>query len=382
MITITGLDGQTYQPIDLSFSLEAPGERAVVLVAALPGSGPVQFAVNDDERHQRFLVEVPFPRSDEVSESRRLWLRIDEANRIRVEADAGTRLLILPARAPLPANYLSPVAAPAAIDMAILLDGTSRLLRSHRQEGADPATGWQAHIDQLAVLAAALVDGVARARFRVLAYGDHPLSDILADDLKSAYVLFPPDPDVRRHFTPFTVDALRKALSEVVGTSGGDFIDALGEALDECAFALHWDDATTTRRVLVISGESPGLTLLDDKAELPAGANGVAGRADIETPLAYLHQCRGVEVLAIYHGAPAQLKLDGSGPIATDIRSMLQYAERQFMEQLVCSPRLACTAVDFNPDELASHWRSLRIPMRRFAGPAIVTVNGASGRSG
>ena len=133
-------------------------------------------------------------------------------------------------------------------------------------------------------------------RLAGMAFADHPLHKVSAHDLVPAFTLFPRIPEQRR-LEPIPPSDLRSLLSRVPSSSGGDFVDALADALAECASARWHPEA---RKLRVVTGDSPGYSILNPA---PWGANAAVREKDVETVALDLHR-KGVEVVTIYHPSP------------------------------------------------------------------------------
>ena len=186
------------------------------------------------------------------------------------------------------------------VDLAFLVDGTSRAY------GAAPASAegttrpsmrrlvpdsevWRAIVTECEALAHALA-ATGPCRWAALSFGDHPLPWASHADLMPKYVVAPEHP--RFHHDVGRLAA--EGLLAVRASPGADYVDALADGLHAAA-ELPW--APTSRKVLVVIGDSPGYSVL---APPPLLANAQTRRFDVQAEADRLHQ-RGVEVVTILH---------------------------------------------------------------------------------
>jgi hypothetical protein len=136
-------------------------------------------------------------------------------------------------------------------------------------------------------------------------------------------------------------------------TPGGDFVDALADALYACA-RLRWRKG---RRLLVISGDSPGFSLLQP---LTAGTDVCVRKRDVETQALELHRL-GVEIVTIYHAAPSNAAVTPLG------RSLLAEAGAQYARIASLPEEMAFEASSFEPEEAANRVAAIGVPIGRGA---------------
>lgn len=206
---------------------------------------------------------------------------------------------------------------------------SSRLLLDDRDR-------WTSYAKRLTAFARLLKQRYDDLRYWVTAFADGQIDGIDAGDLKPREYLVHPGP--LRRLSP---DALERALAALTPSPGGDFVDALGDALD-AAVSLPW--RTDARKLLVLSGDSPGFSLIQ-VSTLPRFADAQARRHDVLLAAEDLHQ-KGVEVLTIYHVSPPPLGV----PYA---RQCLDYAREQY-RRIASHGSLAFDAESFDPEYAAS----------------------------
>ncbi|MDQ3282931.1 MAG: hypothetical protein M3Q69_16135, partial [Acidobacteriota bacterium] len=250
-----------------------------VSLRCLAGASGVHVVLSDGEG-VRLRAEI----GAEPGELVPLRVQLDEAGTPQLRSD-GRNVFLLPADArydpPLP---IRPAAAEVALDLAIIVDGTTRVWPDDATPSArllDQKNAWAEHVEKLVALAAALARG-GQARVSVLAFGDQSAPGVSASDLRPAYDLLPP-PD-EQLLQPFSGDVLKQRLLSIRPTAGGDFVDALADAMEACT-RLRW--APASRRLVVISGDSPGCSLLHP---LPKGADLCVRRHDVDTQALQLHR--------------------------------------------------------------------------------------------
>jgi hypothetical protein len=299
-----------------------------------------------------------------------LRVAVDEGGVPQVTS-RGKHVLLLPLDArydpPLP---IRPVPPGAPLDLAVIVDGTLRKwpdapLETGKEAPSPPPPArpasvrlldhedlWRAHAVQLAEFAAHLAEG-RDARLAVLAFGDQDPPAVTASDLRPSYRLHPPEHE--RQFQPFDGDRMRERLLALPSTPGGDFVDALADALEACA-GLRWRDQA--RKVIVVSGDSPGLSLLHP---LPKGTDLCVRQYDIDTQALRLH-AEGTEIVTIYHAPPARL---GFHRLSLQ-RDVLLGARAQYV-RLASTPELAFDAAAFQPEAAADLLRQLHVAIGRSA---------------
>ena len=270
-------------------------------------------------------------------------------------------MLLLPTNAQFePAPPIRPARPEDCLDLVILIDATTRHFFQPEKGAATSVPllarqeAWQDHAESLCLLAAALLPPGLDGRVTLLAFGDQRPPRVDAQDLCPAYHLLP-DQEEQRRFEAFAEDRLRARLLALRPSSGGDFVDALADALDACA-RLRW--RPETRKLLVLSGDSPGHSLLHP---LPKGADASLRDRDVDTQALRLHRL-GVEIATIYHAPAAEL---GLADISFQ-RDLLEGARVQYA-RLASLPEMAFEAAAFDAASAARAIRERAIPVGRDA---------------
>lgn len=340
-------------------SLTGPGSSCSLRLRSLPGASGVHLALTDGEG---VLL-----RAEVASESEE-WVEVsiewDAGGRWSV-ASAGRRVLQLPvedANAPLPP--LRPSLKARQLDLALLVDGTTRAganaLLAERET-------WRAHAEKLVALAEGLTETMkADLRVAVIAFGDRPLPAASALDLGPAYHLDPAEPE-ERALRPVDRRQFHSRLLALRPTSGGDFVDALADALAACR-QLRWRNGS--RKVLVVTGDSPGYSI---GRPAPWGCDAQVREHDVDVEAAALHR-QGIEIVTLYHPPAVEAATRGfMGPFVEHTRA--QY------RRLAARPDLCCEAAELDP-ALIVRALTRRVPaIGRGASPGILSGPGRGRRS-
>jgi hypothetical protein len=336
-------DEQTAVPLVFS----GPGEVCSVELRCLPGASGVHLVLFDDGA-VRLRAEVVADPGEVVP----FQIELDEQGVPHVSS-RGRHVILLPVTPqydPLPPIQLLGDDAP--LDLAIVVDGT---LRSWADKNAcllDHKDLWSAHVDKLMDFTARVVEG-RDWRAVVMAFGDQEPPAVTASDLLPRYQLYPPEED--RTLRPLDLERMRERLLTIPSSPGGDYVDALAEALDACV-RLHW--RPYARKVAVLTGDSPGSSLLH---VLPKGSDLCVRRLDVDTQASWLHH-QGVEVVTIYHAPPADLGFYRLAPQD----DLLRGARSQYL-RLASLPELAFEAAAFHPERAAERLERIVGPIARGA---------------
>jgi hypothetical protein len=277
----------------------------------------------------------------------------------------GRSILHLPADVRYePLAPIRPAPVPAPLDVAIVVDGTTRFWPGSEAAPSrllDQKDRWSEHVQALV----RFVEGVAASRncrATVIAFGDQTPPAVTARDLQPHYLLFPEEDD--RTFQCFDAERLRDLLMNLPSSPGADFVDATADALDACA-QLSW--RKDSRRVVILTGDSPGESLL---YPLPKGADVCVRHFDVDTRALELHR-NGVEILTIYHPPPTALLA---------VRKELLTSTREQYERLASLRDLAFTNTSFDPEAAATQFRERSEAIARGAALGVLVRAAASSR--
>lgn len=343
--------------------LNGPGSSCSLRLRSLPGATGVHVALTNGDG--LLLRAEVASEGDELVEIGIDW----EGEGHWVLSSAGRRILYLPCEAD---DRSMPVLRPAyksrQLDVALVVDGTTR------GEGTGAAKspssplfmadreGWGRHAGHLV----AMIEGVAKEmnadlRVAVVAFGDRPVPGASAVDLQPSYHLHPAHPDessLRREST----EQLCSRLASLPGTSGGDFVDSLADALAACR-DLRWRNGT--RKLLVLTGDSPGYSILHPA---PLGADAQVRERDVDVEAAALHG-KGVEALTIYH-APVM-----EGATAAFLRPFVEHTRGQY-RRIASRPDLFFEATSFDPAAAVRALMSQVPVLGRGASPGVLARSG------
>jgi hypothetical protein len=241
------------------------------------------------------------------------------------------------------------------------VDATTRRWEETEEEGlqsklllADKAE-WSANVDRLLQLVDGLAVGRSRIRVAVLAFADEAYAVDAPRELAPRFLLYPPDVGSRQ-LVSRDPEAVARLLSRLPESNGADYVDALGEGL-AAACELSW--SPTARKVLLLLVDSPGYSVI---APAPWGADARVRTVDVDTEVARLHR-RGVEVVTVFAGPPAELGLyDPGRPTAL----LLHHAREQY-QRLASTPDYAAELEGLDPDALAANLTATSGPLARGA---------------
>lgn len=299
----------------------------------------------------------------EESVDLRLYPQADGSWRL----DAGNRqVLVLPARAADPPPPIPlPMADPAGGEggcwqVVLVLDGTVRQFRRDHMGvwRADPVLGdaeaWPPIAEWLSRLVTELAQSDQSLRWSMLAFADEAVPGVVAEGLRPAYKLMVPRPDSRLRLHSFAPDAFASTLDRLgsAPSSGGDFVDALADALAACR-RLDWRPG---RKLVVIVGDSPGYSVLHP---VECTGNARARCLDVDSESLALH-AMGVEIVTLYLAPPAGLIAD----LEPRARRLIADAEQQYL-RLASIPDYAGRLGDLDADALAGLLLARDFPIGR-----------------
>jgi len=336
-----------------------PGSALVrVKVQCAPGAEAIQLPISDISGQQVACYEVDARPGEVVHLA--LGLMSDGVPWVEAEARRVLALPTTPPREPQPPLVPAPPGCP--LDLAVVVDATT-ICRSE----ADVAGGggpnadiplepllasrsrWEAQTIKLMALVRALTGPYKDVNLTAFAFADHASSSLEAEDLRPGFLLSPEHPNERR-LEHRSVAEFHHLLLQFSASSGGDFVDALAEAL-EAGGELNW--RPDARKLLFIFGNSPGHSVLNPP---PSGADLHARALDVDVESQRLHD-RGVEVLTLFHDlVPPHEGRDQATPDVLLgrklVRSYLKFARQQY-RRLASREELAWTMSEFEAKEAA-----------------------------
>lgn len=370
-LTFKALDPATGRVSDCALPLVEPPGRCSFRLRVLPGATGLHLAFSLRETVVR-RFEVPGTAGETVT------LEVDWAGGDNLSLTSQERpVLTLPPDGQYrPPEPLLPQEPGAPLDLAILVDGTTRSYRQEPEpvpvERGDPRQTaravsvaeallgpqgrepWGAFVDQLLAVAAELAGLHSDCRTAVLAFGDAQPPLATAADLKPEYHLYP-KAKATRNFRSFEAGALRAQLLAIPPTSGADFVDALADGLAACG-DLHW--RAEARKLVILVGDSPGSSVLHPA---PQGSNARARSRDVDLEATELHGQR-IELATVYFHPPAE-----SGLFALELQqSLLRFAREQY-HRLASLPEWAFEAGSFEGRAAAQTLKPPTSPLGRTA---------------
>jgi hypothetical protein len=335
--------------------LEESGSSCAVYLRCLPGAAAIHLAFLDGEGEVVLRTEIDATGGETVP----VQVALGEERDVRVWS-RGRRVLTLPAGTLYDPPPPIPAAGPgASLDLAFVIDGTARRFALEDDRiVSEPLLGraevWQEQVERLSRFAELLTKGLKGSRFTVLAFGDEELRGVDAPDLRPRYLVHPPEG--RRRFSPWSPARCREALSAVEPTPGGDFVDALADALQACRH-LPWRERV--RKLVMVCGDSPGHSVVH---LLPRGADVQVRRHDVDVEAEYLHEA-GVEIATLYFDPP-----EGLGLEAAFQRELFDAAREQYA-RLASLPEMAFELSRFDPARAAQQVRARKGLLARRAAP-------------
>ncbi len=351
---IRALLGDELEISDVELPRQEPGSAVGFRLRCLPGATALHLVVAD---RQEILLRAEVPATG--GETVTLRLELDEDGEIHLSSPGRNALLL-----PLGPRFEPPPplrpAPSGALDLALVVDGTSRLFESREIAGPSHLLGhelWKDYAGRLLSLGEALAKHYREdPRLSILGFGDQEPPGAVAADLMPRYQIFPMQSEARA-LRPLGLKRARRALRSIPATSGGDFVDALADALEASA-ELRW--RPEARKVVVLFGDSPGHSI-----QFPAPTGGDAGvrERDVDLQAMKLHGL-GVEIVTVYL-SPAE----GLGLRDVEFRAeLLSFASEQYT-RLASLPEMAFEAATFDPLRAAKVIVEHQGPIAR--GPAV-----------
>lgn len=348
MLLLASIDPGEGQPTVTELPLSPDHPDCQIRLRCLTGASAIDLELTD-QNGARLRAEVPADSGETVL----VHLSLRDEGRIAVSSP-GRHVLTLALDADT--RPVSPLRVPcqgAPFDLALVIDSTLRSVGEQDRSRlllADQET-WQAHIEQLLEFITALIEDSSGARFSVIAFGDEPPPQARAEDLLPRYRLFPEPP---QHFRTLDLADLRAGLMAIPASSGGDFVDALADALNAC-IDLRW--RPEARKLVIVSGDSPGFSILRPP---PAGADACIREHDVDEEALRLHE-RGIELVTLHHLATRPETVPGS--LETQLLELTAEQYRRLASRL----ELAWTLESFDPATAAAAIRGCVDPLGREA---------------
>ncbi|ASF47636.1 hypothetical protein [Methylovulum psychrotolerans] len=344
---------QDQQLIPRPLPLDEPGSGCTVTLRKLPGARQVRVVLCAGDV-TLFRAEVLTP---DGTPQITLDIRHGEEGHFELECREGASVRYLQTN-PAHAQYEQPIEwlEPAQdIDLAIVVDATTRLFLPQEEPPHKLVPSlllakmnrehWSAYVDKLCKFTETLRAGCANLRVTVLAFGDQAMPDnVTADDLRPAFKLYPFKPE-QRLLQAVEADALKGRLLAIPHSSGGDFVDALADALAVCNNGLHWSANPGTRKLVLICGESPGFSITH---QLPKG-DACVREHDVDTEALRLFRQKRVTLLSLYYQQPADYL---ESLILKDAKELQEAARSQYL-RLATVPSFAFADSQFDGAEEA-----------------------------
>lgn len=346
---IEALDPATLVPRRMPLAASSDGTLAATL-RAVPGAEVVHIPLGLGA-DLLCRCELPTDANGQVQ------LRLRPAGDGLWQPDELPALRLLAAEYPAPPP---PLAAEADVpwQVAFLIDRTARWYGHGAPGGpllATPAH-WATLRGQLTGYGQALAQA-GQVQFAVLGFADAPIPEAAAADLRPQG----PVPGLGERFQPWDERQADSALAVLPASSGGDWVDALAEALVAAA-GLPW--AADARRLVLLCGDSPGYAL---RHPISATADALAREQDVDLAAALLY-ARGIELVTVWQRPPEPFVQGLAGPA----RAILTATGAQYA-RLATGPAHALEATGLDPAALAAALRGRTGPLARGACLGLAT---------
>lgn len=334
-----------------------------VWLEPLPGASAIHIVLQVGKSARvRAEVEVDTPEPVPV---RLAW---NDERVLSLSSESRIVLMLPPDEDYAPAPPLQPARDSRDLDVLFLIDGTTRFVPDSSESLVpllSEPQAWIQHVQKLLLFVTELKKRYAEVRTGVMAFGDHSMEFIASSaDLKCGYVFYPENPEERK-LRACTEEQLRQQFLSLEATGGGDFVDALADALLQSGY-VGW--RPKARRVLVLCGDSPGFSLLKPA---PPGADIHVRHLDVDQEAMRLHVQHRVEIVTIYLGFRASL---GKNPYGiSEPRSLTDHARSQY-RRLASLPNFFWDGPSFDPGEAANALN--RVPSAIGRGPSYGILSG------
>ncbi len=351
---IKALLGENLDVSDVEILRREPGSAVNSRLRCMPGASALHLMIASD--HEVFLrAEVPATGGETVA----LQLEVDEDGEVHLTS-AGRDVLVLPLDVRFEPPPLLRPAPTEHLDLSIVIDGTSRFFEVQDVPVSSPLLGKKQWEDCVALLSGFFEALMQRyptdLRVSILSFGDQEPPGAVAPDLMPRYRLFPVQSEGRALRPIETVDVLQELL-DIPSSPGGDFVDAVADALEACA-ELRW--RPEARKLVVLFGDSPGHSI---QYPAPTGSDAGVRERDVDLQAMKLHEL-GVEIVTIYLPPSEGLDLQDVGFKA----DLLRFAREQYA-RLASLPEMAFDARAFDPEQAADLIVEHKGPIAR--GPAL-----------
>jgi hypothetical protein len=335
MIQVRAFASDPGKLIETELPLRDERSQCSLRLRCLPGATAIHLALTE-QGQVRHRAEIPADGGEEVTAQ----IELRDGDQLAVSSPGRHVLTLAPDARYKPSSPLRIPPPEAPLDVALVIDGTIRSPSSDGGPLLADAEAWAARVDQLVALVEHLREGRPESRLAVLAFGDEAPPQVRAEDLLPRYRLFPKAAERRLH--PLALEELRGLLLAVPATSGGDFVDAVPEALDACA-QLRW--RPEARKLAILFGDSPGSSILHPS---PPGAEAGVRERDVDDAVLSLHDL-GVEVVTLHQPSERREELPELGIE----RELLDFAAAQY-RRLASVPDLAFQTSGFEPSAAAA----------------------------
>ncbi len=258
-------------------------------------------------------------------------------------------------------KLISPPKPEQHIEIAIIIDATMRVFVEEKitengveerklfakllieQDKEPDQKRWAEYANKLTDFIEAISKDT-KYKVAILAFGDQKQPHINAPELTPRYKLWPEKNE--RVLQPLNTQDIKNTLQNIEATSGGDFVDALADAMMAC-HQLHWHE--NSRKLVIMLGDSPGHSLIEP---ILKGGDLCARQADVDTAAMLLHDL-GIEILSIYN-APSE-EASEYFKNNTDKTKLLEYTKKQY-QKLASYSELAFQISEFEPETAAKRF--------------------------
>jgi hypothetical protein len=347
--TLRVVKSQSAQIIDHPLPLDEENRECALNLRTAPGSTALHLLFS---HAQQPILRLEIPTYNRNGDMIQLRVALNDDNTLIVADIVGDKFFL-----PLDDHYsplplIGPSEKDAPLYIALAIDGTSRVFAENAEtlddRGDRSLVGnfllsqrnqehWANCIDKLTAFLEEITQNAKEAKVSILAFGDQSPPDIQAKELTPLYLLRP-EPE-KRFFYPMDSQAMKQALLAIPATSGGDFVDALADALAACA-SLRW--LKDARKLVVVFGDSPGHSIIEP---IQRGADCCVRQYDIDSATIALHQ-KGIEIITIYNDLSKEIifRYYQNQPIL----ELLRQTENQY-QKIASLPELMFPFSQFDP---------------------------------